>query len=280
MHVLTWILLVILVVYGASCLILFFAQRRIIFEPQYQPPNPLPETLSLPYETIKLGVGAGDKLVGWWFPCPEGNGKTVFFLHGNGGYDPYNFHTLQILHDLGFGVLMLNYRGYGLSTNVFPNEQRVYQDAICGYTFLREQRQVKPQDLLLYGHSMGGAIAIELASRFPVAGLFLESTFTSMLEMSVKKPYTRIFPLKLLLTQRFDSRSKLPSLQIPIFLCHGTADETVPSCMSEQLMAIANEPKNIEIIPGADHHNLPKIGEKQITQSLKWLTQQLQWQTN
>ena len=145
----------------------------------------------------------------------------------------------------------------------------------AGYDFLCEDYGVLPESLLFYGHSLGGAIAIELATCRKVAGLFLESTFTSMLEMSTTKPIYRIFPINKLLHQRFDSRHKIVHLHLPIFFCHGTLDQTIPSFMSERLWAIANEPKRLEIIKQADHHNLAEVGRDQVVQGIEWLTTQL-----
>ena len=269
-------------IYLGICALLFFLQRRIIFEPHFQPENPIPDDLAIAYETKRLKTGSfkTTEIVTWWFPCEQSNGKTILFLHGNSGYEDCNFETLKLFNRLGFHVFMLNYRGYGASTKVFPNEARVYEDAAVGYQYLLEQKQISPENLLIYGHSMGGAIAAELAIRYDCAGLFLESTFASMIEMSVTKAYMQVFPINWILNQRFDSRRKLPLLKIPIFMCHGTIDETVPSFMSERLMAIANEPKRLEMIEGAGHHDLIYVGGNVVQSGIQWLSKQLQWQIN
>lgn len=275
MSTILWLGVCLVMGYVGLCLLLWLVQRRIIFEPHFQATHPIPTDLSLVYESLRLPTGDGTEyLVAWWFPQVHSQGRTMLFLHGNSGYDDYNFKTLNIMHQLGFDVLMLNYRGYGASSQRFPNEARVYEDAARGYRFLIEHRQVLPENLLIYGHSLGGAIAIELATRYPCAGLFIESTFASMLEMSVTKGYMKFFPINWLLHQRFDSRQKILGLKLPIFFCHGTEDETIPTFMSERLMAIANEPKRLDIIPGADHHNLSEVGEKTVYQGITWL---LEW---
>ncbi|MGB2925065.1 MAG: alpha/beta fold hydrolase [Limnothrix sp.] len=262
--------------YGVICLLLFFLQRRIIFEPRFQAIDPIPTNFALEYDSVSIPVENGQMLAGWWFPCATSQGKTVLFLHGNGGYGEFNFEAVETLHRLGFAVLMFNYRGYGRSSRVFPNEARIYADACAGYNFLRQNYQIQPENLLVYGHSLGGAIAIELATRYPVAGLFLESTFASMVEMSVTKTYMQFFPIDWILHQRFDSRSKIPQLRLPIFFCHGTADATVPCEMSEKLMAIANEPKRLENVQDADHYNLSSVGKQTIIEGIQWLSQQRQ----
>lgn len=260
--------------YLGVCLLLYVGQRRIIFEPHFQRENPLPDDFPLRTQSVQIPAIDGSQLVGWWLPNEQGNGKTVLLLHGNSGYDVFNFHTTEIFHDLGFAVLMVNYRGYGASRPIFPNEQRVYEDALSAYDFLQRTYDVKPENLLVYGHSLGGAIAVELGIQRPVAGLFLESTFASMVEMSETKPLYRLFPIGWLLHQRFDSRRKIPQLHIPIFFCHAMLDETIPCYMSERLMAIANEPKRLALIPNADHHNLAEVGENTVRQGIQWLCEQ------
>ncbi len=273
MPLFVWFGLGCIFIYLGICLLLFVVQRRIIFEPHFQPANPIPDDLAIAYETKRLKVGKNktEDIVSWWFPCDEAQGKTVLFLHGNSGYEASNFATLEILHQSGFHVLMLNYRGYGESSSVFPNEQRVYEDASTAYEFLQQQKHISPKNLLIYGRSLGGAIAVELAIRYGCAGLFLESTFASMLEMSITKTYMQFFPINWILKQRFDTRKKIPLLKMPIFLCHGVKDETVPSFMSERLMAIANEPKRLELIETANHHNLAQVGANTVEEGVQWL---------
>ena len=274
-----WVGIGLICFYVGICLFLFAIQRKIIFEPHFQPENPIPDDLAIAYETKRLSVGdAGDDMITWWFPAEKPNGRTVLLLHGNSGYEAINYATLEILYGLGFHVFMGNYRGYGASSKVSPNEDRVYEDAATLYEYLLTEKSVGSKDLLLYGHSMGGAIAVELATRFECAGIFLESTFASMIEMSVTKFYMKFFPINQILNQRFDTRAKLPTLKIPVFLCHGTNDETVPGFMSERLAAIANEPKKLEMIEDIGHHDLAHRNPQTIFNGIRWLSQQQQWE--
>lgn len=270
-----WLLLGLSILYIVPCLYLYFRQQQIIFVPHLQLTNPVPANLSTPYESVSIPTADGQKLVGWWFPHNQPESKTVLFLHGNAGYTDFNFQTIQLLHEYGFSVLAFNYRGYGESPQKpFPSEQRVYEDAHAAYDFVCNTFKVQGHNLLLYGHSLGGAIAIELATHKPVAGLFLESTFVSMQEMSVTNPIYQIFPINWILHQRFDSHLKISCLHIPVFFCHGTADETVPDYMSPRLAAIANEPKLLKIVEGADHNNLPVVDLSTLRQGIEWMMQQ------
>jgi len=158
-------------------------------------------------------------------------------------------------------VFLIDYRGYGKSCPRFPCEKRVYEDVELAWNYLIRDRQIPPQNIILFGHSLGGAIAIELASRHPeVAGLIVESSFTSIREMvAVKKKYG-IFPVNLLLHQKFDSLSKVPQLKMPILFTHGTADCMVPAWMSEVLFAASAEPKQLLMVPDADHIHVREAG--------------------
>ncbi|QCS49329.1 alpha/beta hydrolase [Picosynechococcus sp. PCC 11901] len=265
-----WLLIGLVLLYLGGCGYLFFGQRRIIFEPQAQPLHPVPSDFALPYETITIPVTSTQQLTGWWLPQNKGD-KTLLFLHGNGGLTAYNFQAIALWYQAGYSVLAFNYRGYGQSSPGFPQESQVYEDAAAAYTFLTQTKGIPAQQLTIHGHSLGGAIAIELAQRYPVGGLFLEGTFTSMLAMSTTKPLYRIFPVSFLLHQRFNSAAKITQLQLPIFFCHGELDETVPSTMGAQLWAIANEPKQFQAVPGADHHNLAAVSPATIQQGIIWL---------
>jgi Lysophospholipase len=150
---------------------------------------------------------------------------TLLYLHGRGLNIGANITQSYRFRQLGFSVLLIDYRGYGRSQGSFPKESQVYEDAEVAYNYLVKQRQLLPSQILFYGHSMGGAVAIELAIRHPeAAGLIVHNSFTSMVDMVESNAYMRFFPVRLLLTQRFDSLAKVKSLRMPILFVHGIAD--------------------------------------------------------
>ncbi|MBV5260253.1 alpha/beta hydrolase [Synechococcus moorigangaii CMS01] len=269
---LNWLLMGLILAYFGVCAVLFWRQRQIIFFPQAQPLNPVPVSLTLAYETVKIPVDGQQILTGWWFPGEHReNEKTVLFLHGNGGLTDPNFQAIALWQAAGYAVLAFNYRGYGSSSPGFPQEAQVYADAIAAYDFLTQIKNRPVAQLILHGHSLGGAIAIELASQRPVAGLFLESTFTSMVAMATIQPQYRIFPVSLLLNQRFDSAAKIAQLQIPIVIAHGDRDDLVPLAMGKQLWAIATAPKQFLLISGADHTDAALVGAAAFQGGVDWL---------
>ncbi len=240
-------------------------QTRFIF----RPPATLeatPADVQLAYEEIWLPVGDG-QIHSWWIPAAAGS-PIILYLHGNGSNLGDLINRARRFHQWGYGVLLIDYRGYGRSSGPFPNEARVYEDAEAAWRYLSEQA---PADrIVLYGRSIGGAIAVHLASQHPeAAGLILESSFTSLQAVVGRSPLAAIFPLDRLINQRFDSLSKVRSLPAPLLLLHGTADTVVPADMSQTLYDAAPGPKTLLWIDGADHNNLPELGGDRYAEAIQ-----------
>lgn len=196
-----------------------------------------------------IPVGRGDRLALRYVSNPEAH-FTLLFSHGNGEdlgmVEPF----LQTLRQWGFSVLAYDYRGYGLSSGS-PAEYHAYADALAAYTYPTEELQVPPERAILYGRSLGGGVATELATRVPIAGLVLESTFTSIFRVVLPFP---LFPF-----DRFINRDKLPHLEVPLLILHGTADRVVPFRHGQDLFAIAPEPKFFLWVEGADHNDFVEV---------------------
>jgi pimeloyl-ACP methyl ester carboxylesterase len=184
------------------------------------------------------------------------------YLHGNGSNVGANVEHAHRFHRLGLSVFTIDYRGYGKSQGDFPSESQVYEDAQLAWDYLVQQRGVNPNQIYIYGHSLGGAIAIDLAVRHPeAAGLIVEGSFTSTRAMvDFQKGLFWLFPIDWLLTQRFDSLSKVDRLQMPVLFIHGTADNVVPVEMSKKLFDAAPDPKQLYIVPDGGHNNVAQIG--------------------
>ena len=269
--VLKWLLIVVIVsiiTYISICIFLILVQQRFIFFPS-SVIQITPENVNLSYEDVWLSVfqkkGKLEKIHGWWIPGLSYRSDfqyVVLFFHGNSSNIGGNVQNAYRFHKLGFDVLLIDYRGYGRSTGDFPSEAQIYQDIEIVWNYLVNQRQINPQNILVYGQSLGGSIAIELATRHPqMAGLIIQSSFTSMENMvNYRGGYYKFFPIKLILHQKFDSLSKLRKLDIPILLVHGKDDVSVPAYMSEQLFAVSPAKiKDLYIVPGANHGNVAAI---------------------
>jgi hypothetical protein len=248
--------------YLTACLLLRWKQTNFMFFP-----NSLirstPKDYNLAYQDIWLNIEQ-EKIHGWWIPASKLSAPTILYFHGNGSNNGDLTDIAAIFNQLGLSVLLIDYRGYGRSSPTFPNETRVYEDAEVAWNYLTKNRQIKPQNIFVYGHSIGGAIAIELATKHPeMAGLIVEGTFTSIKDIAKQTPLFRFLPLNWILTQHFDSISKIKLLQTPILILHGDRDEIIPCSMSEKLYAVAPEPKQLVIIPQAGHSNIVEVGGQQ-----------------
>lgn len=235
-------------------------QRQFVFEPE---PTWLttPARNGLKYEEVRIpsgGVGEQGELVSWWVPAATPNAPTILYLHGNFRNISLRPEVMRGLHEMGYNQLLVDYRGYGHSTGGWPSEAKVYEDAEAAWVWLMKQRRATPARTFIYGHSLGGAIATDLAVHHPgAAGLVIESSFSSMAAMG-KKDYG-FLPIKTVLNQKFDTLSKIDQLKMPLLILHGTNDKKIPWQMGQELFAKAPQPKKIVFITGAEHSNIPSF---------------------
>jgi pimeloyl-ACP methyl ester carboxylesterase len=270
---------VLAIAYIAACLFLFLRQTRFIFKPP-KVIRATPASFNLDYQEVWLPVstasGKTSHMHGWWIPAAAPEAPVWLYLHGNGSNIGDEVKRAFWFYQLGYSTLLIDYRGYGRSKGKFPTESSVYEDVEAAWNYLTQVRHIPPEQIFLYGHSLGGAIALELALRHPeIAGLAVEGTFTAMRSM-VDHLYSQflIFPVDLLLNQRFDSLSKVPLLQMPVLFLHGTADRVVPAHMSQALFAAAPEPKQLLLVPEAGHHTVGEVSGVQYLQAIQWLVEQ------
>jgi uncharacterized protein len=262
--------------YLSACLFLFIWQTRMIFLPTRQIQT-TPQDLNLAYEEIWIPIAQGnrvERLHGWWIPA-DSSAPVLLYLHGNAANIGANVGQAYRFRQMGLSVLLVDYRGYGRSEGNFPHEEQVYQDAEAMWHYLTQVRQIAPDQILLYGHSLGGAIAIELATQHPeAAGLIVESSFTSMRAMVDRSTSLSWFPVDLLLHQRFNSIAKVPQLDLPVLWIHGSADTRTFAEMTEALYAATPHPKWLYLVPAAGHNNVAEIaGSAYLSQVRQFLHQ-------
>jgi pimeloyl-ACP methyl ester carboxylesterase len=246
--------------YSGASWYLWAKQRQLIFFPSRDVQR-TPGALQLQYKEVWLPVAGSESISmnGWWLRSADAVAPALLYLHGNDLNIAGNIEHIARLRRMGFSVLIVDYRGYGKSGGRFPSEDQMYEDAATAWNYLVRDLHADPGQVFIYGHSLGGAIAIELGLHHPeAAGLILESTFTSMPDMARLKYW--MFPTDWLLNQRFDALAKIPSLRLPVLFIHGTADPEVPYTMSERLFAAAREPKRLTLIPGGGHEDSADIG--------------------
>lgn len=265
---------VLITVYLGLCGLIGLWQTKFIFFPS---PiiNATPVDFDLTYEEVWLNVSTG-KIHGWWLPSSQANAPVLLYFHGNGSNNGDSIARVPFLHQLGFSVFLFDYRGYGLSNGPFPNEKMVYEDSEAAWRYLTQTRQIAPRQIFLLGHSLGGAIAIDLASKYPdIAGAIIECSFTSMLAMSEYVGRYKIIPVDWLLTQRFDSLAKVKNLDVPLLFIHGRDDGVVPYQMSEELYTAANEPKQLLLISEANHNDVAAVGGEKYVRAIEQFVEQV-----
>ena len=232
---------------------IWYAQTKILFHPNSLV-DATPADSGVKFAEVMLPL-KGDNLSGWWVPSEEPGARTLLYLHGNAGNVAVNVDQVLRLRSTGLNVFIIDYRGYGHSSGGPPREKLVYEDGERAWNYLVAERNIPPAHIAIYGHSLGGAVAIDLASKHPDAGaLITEGTLTSIVDRA-HGTWAAYLPLRLIITERFDSLSKIGSIRVPKLILQGDSDTMVPPAMARRLYDAAPEPKQIALIPGGGHEN-------------------------
>lgn len=229
--------------------LLFFPSRKISLTPQ---------NTGLPYEDVFLKSPAGATLNGWLVRAGHPRqAATILFFHGNAGNVSHRLEKIALFHELGLNVFILDYQGYGKSTGR-PSETGIYQDAQAAYDYLLQRSDILKDKIVVYGESLGGAVAVDLASQHPLAGIILESTFSSAQDMAkVILPFVPTCLVRV----KMDSLSKISRVTAPKLFIHSRYDEIVPFRLAQKLFNAAPQPKEFLEIDG-DHNEGYRISFK------------------
>jgi uncharacterized protein len=240
-------------------------------------PDPIlvatPDELGLVYEDVYVTTADGVVVHGWYLPREEAV-ATLYFLHGNAGNISHRLAMLERLHRGGFSVFILDYRGYGRSGGR-PSEAGTYQDALAGWRWLRA-REAGGVPLLLYGRSVGGAVAAWLAVQDEVDadGVVLENTFTRLRAMAgVAFPLPGIGRF---MADIYPTLDHIGAIRTPLLLIHGEADEIVPVAHAHALFAAAAEPKFLFLIPHARHNDTMFVAGDAYEERLRQFVREIQ----
>ena len=247
-RLLRWGLWAVLGYLGVLSLFLFL-ENFLLFHPHraedawVAPPSPK-------VQDIELHAADGTRLHAWWYPR-EGSQGALLYCHGNAGNLSYRGGAVAaFVQALDVSVLIFDYPGFGRSDGK-PSEQGCYAAGDAAYDWLSER--VPPANIILYGKSLGGGVATELARRRPHRALVLAKTFTSVPNLAQEMyPF---LPCQWMVRNRFDSISKIGQCTRPVFIAHGDCDGLIPCSHGEKLFAAANEPKQFLYMPGCDHND-------------------------
>jgi uncharacterized protein len=215
-----------------------------------------PDALQLKYKDVYFTSEDGKRLHGWWFPV-EGDNPVVIHLHGNAGNISHRLDLASQLLKNKLQVFLIDYRGFGKSEGR-PSEKGLYMDGVAAYDHLVRKEGVLPRNIVLHGHSIGAAVAVEVALNREVRSVILESAFTSTRDMAKTMPLFRI--LSPLFPAHYANLQKISHLHVPQFIIHGEVDEIVPFSMGERLFNAAKEPKYFFCVENAGHNNTYVVG--------------------
>ena len=242
-------LIALVAIYILFALLLRWREPHMIYYPTREIEQ-TPDRLGWKYEDVLLTASDGVRINGWFVPAGREAKLTILFFHGNAGNMSHRFEKLATLRELGADVFMIDYRGYGRSEGT-PNEQGTYRDAQAAYEYLTKQRNIDPRRIVVYGESLGSAIAVDLAAKQPVGGVITEEAFTSVGDVGQRMfPF---MPVRLLVRNKYDTLSKIGRINAPLLIFHSRDDELFSMRHAERLLAAAKEPKQLIELRGG--HN-------------------------
>ncbi len=249
--------------YIAVMSVMVVFEKSLIFFPSRYPDgfwdtNQLTERIGVMVSDHFFEAEDGTRLHAWLVepPADAKTRATVLFFHGNAGNLSHRIEFLEQLARLPANVFVVGYRGYGRSEGS-PSEKGLYQDARAAWQYLTDECGRDQESMVIFGKSLGGAVAVDLATEVHLAGLIVESSFTSVPDMA-----SRHYPIvpKFIIRTKLNSLAKVPEIQCPKLFIHSKSDEIVPFELGWQLYEAASEPKTFYEVVGANHNNTWLVG--------------------
>jgi fermentation-respiration switch protein FrsA (DUF1100 family) len=242
-----------IVAFGGLVLLMYFAQRSLMYFPERLRVQPASAGFPAAEEVV-LDTADGEKVIVWHVP-PRGERPVILYFHGNGGSLRYRVDRFRALTAAGLGLVALSYRGYGGSTGR-PTEAGLIADAAAAYAFAAAR--YPPQRLVFWGESLGSGVAVALAADHAVGGVVLEAPFTSAVDVGAGAYW--FLPVRLLMKDQFRSDERIGAVRAPLLILHGERDRVVPFALGQRLFALANEPKRLVRFRDGGHVDLDAHG--------------------
>jgi len=237
----------VLIIYLIITFILYKSQRNLLYHPSEN--NYSGDKLIVSIDKVKIKTDDNIELLAWYHDKDIQNYKTILFLHGNAGSLENRIHKINHFNEMEINFLIISWRGFSGNEGK-PTEEGLYKDAKSAVKWLIN-KGVKKENIIIYGESLGTGIATEISQNNNFAGIILESPFTSMIAAG-KSKYP-IFPVGLLLKDKYESDKKIKNIKSPVLIMHGEADTIVPFWMGKEMYELANEPK-YSYFPKYDDH--------------------------
>lgn len=245
-----------LIFYAGMVLLAYCLQDRLLYFP-FKEIGATPAALHLPFEDVRLTTSDGATISAWWIPA-KNERAVLLFCHGNAGNISHRLDSIEIFNKLDLSVLIFDYRGYGTSTG-HPSEDGTYHDAEAAWRYLLEVQKKQPEKIILFGESLGGAVAAEIASRQTAGGLIIMSSFTSIPELAGRLyPF---LPVRLLSKFRYATIDKIGAISCPKLIIHSPDDEIIPFALGRALYEKAAQPKQFLQIRGGHNEGFLVSGE-------------------
>ncbi len=240
-------------------------EKKVIYYPSVHV-EATPQNVGLYYQDVYLKTMDGVTINGWWIPADNAR-STILFFHGNAGNISHRLDKIAIFNTIGLNVFIVDYRGYGRSEGS-PTEQGLYMDAVASYEYLLGRDDLNSKRIVVYGESLGGAIAINLATKKDISALIIDSSFTSIPDMAKKS--VPLIP-GVLINTKMNSIKKVDKIEVPKLFIHSLDDEVVPYDMGEKLFNTALEPKKFLKLNGGHNDGFHASGDKYMRGISKFL---------
>lgn len=257
MAILKWLVVLALVFYGGLGVVLYFAQRAMMYLPDTTRTPPAAAGLPEAAE-VTLDTSDGERVIAWHVP-PRGDRPVVVYFHGNGGALNLRAGRFKDLIADGTGLLALSYRGYGGSTGR-PSEAGLLRDAAAAYAFAAARYE--SARIVVWGESLGTGAAVAVAAERPVGRVILESPFTSAVDLAASIYF--FMPVRLIMKDQFRSDERIGAVTAPVLVLHGERDGIVPIAFGERLYALIRSPKRFVRLPDAGHNDHDQHGAVEI----------------